>query len=65
MKRNIKSPRERYGERVRADCFRPGVTSAYIAKKSGINAATIRTWKADPGKMPAYRYLQILEALEE
>ena len=60
----IISPRQKYAERIKKEIFHEGMTSAYIARISGVNAATIRTWKADPGKMPAYQYLRVLDALK-
>lgn len=57
------SPRQRYGERIRKEAFPEGMTAAYIARISGIPAPTVTTWRRDPGKMPAYQYLRILDAL--
>ena len=59
----ITSPRQKYGEKIRAQVFPKGVTAAYIAQISGINPATVRSWRQSPGKMPAYQYLRILDAL--
>lgn len=61
--RRQKSDRARYGDEIRREVFPPGVTSAYIAEISGINASTIRSWRSDPCKMPAWRYKKIMEAL--
>lgn len=63
-RQTMKSPRQRYGERIKAEIFRKGVTTAYIAEISGVNANTLRSWKSNPGAMPAYQYLRLLDALK-
>jgi len=58
----IMSPRQKYAEKIGKTVFQRGTTAQYIAEISGINAATVRSWRIDPGKMPAYQYLRILDA---
>lgn len=63
------SPRERYGDMVRDEVFgteHSGIRSAvYLSRMTGINVETLRSWKRDPGRMPAYRYLQIKKIIEQ
>ena len=63
--RAMKSPRQRYAEQIGNKVFPEGRTLVYVAEISGINYETVRSWKRDPGKMPAYQYLRILDALEK
>ena len=60
----IISPRQKYAERIRKEIFHEGTTTAYIARISGVNAGTVGSWRRDPGKMPAYQYLRVLDALK-
>lgn len=62
-----KSPRERYGDAIRDEVFGTDATgkrsATYIAELTGLNVETVRAWRRDAGRMPAYRYLQIKKAL--
>ena len=65
--RKMLSPRERYGAKVRLDIFGDEYgsrTPNWISAKTGVSAATLRSWRSDPGKMPAYRYLQLMDLIE-
>lgn len=62
--RQTKSPRQRYSEKIRNEVFREGITLTYIANISGISYETVRAWKRDPGRIPAFQYLRLLDALE-
>ena len=62
--RRVKSPRQKYSEKIRCEIFREGITLSYIANISGISYETVRAWKRDPGRMPAFQYLRLIDALE-
>lgn len=64
--RRIQSPREKYGDVVKKDVFGTEFakrTPAWLSRETGISAATLRGWRLNPGKMPAYRYLQLMELI--
>lgn len=65
MRQQMKSPRQRYAEQIRGSIFPEGRSLSWVAEISGINYETVRSWKRDPGKMPAYQYLRILDALKK
>ena len=51
--------RSYYASQIRQEIFGSGRSAAWIAEKTGIPESTVRSWRADPGKMPAYQYLRI------
>ena len=48
-----------YASQIKQEIFGSGRSAAWIAEKTGIPESTVRSWRADPGKMPAYQYLSI------
>lgn len=54
-----RTKRDYYSSQIRQEIFGSGRSAAWIAEKTGIPESTVRSWRADPGKMPAFRYLQI------
>lgn len=51
--------RSYYSSQIRQEIFGQGRSAAWIAEKTGIPESTVRSWRADPGRMPAYQYLRI------
>lgn len=62
------TPRQRYGEKIRLQIFGDeyhGTRSpTWLSEKTGVSVNTIKKWKQDPGRMPAYRYLQIMNIVK-
>lgn len=62
-----KTPRSFYGDKVRLDIFGDeyhGTRSpTWIAEKLGVSVNTVRAWRKDPGRMPAWQYLRILSMI--
>ena len=66
--RQQKTPRQRYSENVSREIFGTPAAGerspAWLAEKTGISVNTLYTWRRDPGRMPAYRYLQLLAVIK-
>lgn len=62
------SPRQRYGEIAKREIFGTPASgersTAWLSEKTGISTNTIRSWRKDPGRIPAYRYLQLMAAIK-
>lgn len=58
------SKRNYYSSQIRQEIFGQGRSAAWIAEKTGIPESTVRSWRADPGRMPAFRYLQIKQLIK-
>ena len=56
--------RSYYASQIRQEIFGQGRSAAWIAEKTGIPESTVRSWRADPGRMPAFRYLQIKQLIK-
>lgn len=61
------SKREIYSRTIRREIFGDGRiirrTPSQLADLTGISVNTIKGWKKDPGRMPAYQYLRLKEVL--
>lgn len=67
MAQKRQTPRERYAARVHEAAFGSGVrrlTPKIISEITGIPYATVRGWNADAGKMPAWQYIRIMDAIK-
>lgn len=64
-----RTPRDYYGDKIRDEIFgsdaRGKRSPAWIANRLGISEGTVRNWRRDPGKMPAWQYLRIKTVIEE
>lgn len=56
-------PKEYYADEIRRDIFSK-IKPMWLERHLGIKYTTAYTWKKDPGKMPAWRYLQIIKQME-
>jgi hypothetical protein len=56
-------PKEYYADKIRRDIFSK-IKPMWLERHLGIKYTTAYTWKKDPGKMPAWRYLQIIKQME-
>lgn len=56
-------PKEYYADKIRIDVFCK-VTPKWLERHLGIKYVTAYEWRKDPGKMPAWRYLQIIKQME-
>lgn len=52
-----------YASQIKQEIFGSGRSAAWIAEKTGIPESTVRSWRADPGRMPAYQYLRIKQII--
>ena len=52
-----------YASQIRQEIFGQGRSAVWIAEKTGLPESTVRSWRADPGKMPAYQYLRIKQLI--
>ena len=61
------SPKERYVSQVHEEAFGSGIrklTPKIISEITGIPYATVRSWNVDAGKMPAWQYIRIMDAIK-
>ena len=62
------TPRQIYAAKIRltifGDDYHGTRSPTWIADKLGVSVNTVRAWRKDPGRMPAWQYLRILTMIE-
>lgn len=67
MARCKRTPKDYYGDKIRVELFGDdyhGVRSpTWLAEKTGLSVNTLRSWKKEPGRIPAWQYLRIKQII--
>ena len=66
---NRNSPRDYYGQLIKTamfgDPYKGERSPAWIAEKLGVSVRTVYEWRKDPGRIPAYQYLRLMQICKD
>ena len=63
------TPRQIYAAKIRlaifGDDYHGTRSPTWIADKLGVSVNTVRAWRKDPGRIPAWQYLRIMQIIKD